>query len=35
MLIEGLDGIALTLQSVDKIDVFEQRDREQRPWIYL
>lgn len=35
MLIEGLDGIALTLQSVDKIDGFEQRDREQRPWIYL
>ena len=35
MLINGLDGIALTLQSVDTIDVFEQRDREQRPWIYL
>ena len=35
MLIEGLDGIALTLQSLDKIDGFEQRDREQRPWIYL
>lgn len=35
MLLEGLDGIALTLQQADDIARFEQRDREQRPWIYL
>ena len=35
MLLEGLDGIALTLQRTGDIDAFERRDREQRPWIYL
>ena len=35
MLLEGLDGIALTQQHAEAIDTFEQRDRRQRPWIYL
>ncbi len=35
MLIEGLDGIALTEQHSSTIESFEQRDREQRPWVYL
>lgn len=35
MLLEGLDGIALTQQHAGEIDAFERRDREQRPWIYL
>ena len=35
MLMEGLDGIALTERHGDAISAFEQRDRTQRPWIYL
>lgn len=35
MLLEGLDGIALTLQRADDIDAFEQGDRQRRPWVYL
>lgn len=35
MLIEGLDMIALTLQSEAAIAAFEQADRETRPWAYL
>jgi 3-isopropylmalate/(R)-2-methylmalate dehydratase small subunit len=35
MLLEGLDAIDLTLQHRDAIDAFHDRDRVQRPWIYL
>jgi 3-isopropylmalate/(R)-2-methylmalate dehydratase small subunit len=35
MLLEGLDAIALTLKHRDAIDAFRDRDRAQRPWIYL
>lgn len=35
MLLEGLDGIALTLQHADDIAAFEQNDRNRRPWVYL
>ncbi|MEP1472616.1 MAG: 3-isopropylmalate dehydratase small subunit [Halieaceae bacterium] len=35
MLVEGLDEIALTLQRIEDIDAFEQKDAEQRPWVYL
>lgn len=35
MLLEGLDGIALTMQRADDIAAFEQQDRNRRPWIYL
>ena len=34
MLLEGLDGIALTLQHAADIDAFESEDRAARPWIY-
>ena len=34
MLLEGLDGIALTLKHAADIDAFESRDRAARPWIY-
>ncbi len=33
-LLNGLDDIALTLQKVDKIDRFEQGQRDSRPWLY-
>jgi 3-isopropylmalate/(R)-2-methylmalate dehydratase small subunit len=35
MLMEGLDAIALTLQSERDIAAFEARDRRLRPWVYL
>lgn len=34
MLLEGLDGIDLTLKHRGDIDAFVARDRVQRPWIY-
>lgn len=34
MLLEGLDGIDLTLKHRADIDAFVARDRIQRPWIY-
>ena len=34
MLLEGLDGIALTLDHAAEIDRFEAQDRQNRPWIY-
>ena len=35
MLIEGLDEIGLTEQSLSHIEDFENRDRVRRPWAYL
>jgi len=35
MLLEGLDGIDLTLKSRDQIAAFRDEDRRLRPWIYL
>jgi 3-isopropylmalate/(R)-2-methylmalate dehydratase small subunit len=35
MLLQGLDGIDLTLQRLDDIEEFERNDRISRPWIYL
>jgi 3-isopropylmalate/(R)-2-methylmalate dehydratase small subunit len=35
MLLEGLDVIALTLQSHAVIDAWEAEDRKTRPWVYL
>jgi 3-isopropylmalate/(R)-2-methylmalate dehydratase small subunit len=35
MLLEGLDGIDLTLKLRDQIAAFRDRDRQLRPWIYL
>lgn len=35
MLMEGLDEIDLTLKLRAAIDAFQQRDRAERPWIYL
>ncbi len=35
MLVEGLDGIALTLKHAEAIDAFEAQDKQQRPWVYL
>lgn len=35
MLLEGLDGIALTMKEASAIDAFEASDRKQRPWVYL
>jgi 3-isopropylmalate/(R)-2-methylmalate dehydratase small subunit len=34
MLIEGLDAIDLTLKHKKEIDIFLDRDRAERPWIY-
>lgn len=33
-LLNGLDDIGLTLQNVDKIDAFEDMQRQQQPWLY-
>ena len=33
-LVEGLDDIGLTLQSADAIRAYEQRTREQSPWLF-
>ncbi len=33
-LLKGLDDIGLTLQKVDKIDAFEEAQRQQQPWLY-
>jgi len=35
MLIEGLDEIGLTEQSLNLIEDFENRDQLRRPWAYL
>jgi len=35
MLLEGLDGIDLTLKSSERIAAFRVQDRQLRPWIYL
>ena len=35
MLLEGLDGIDLTLKSRERIAGFREQDRRLRPWIYL
>jgi len=35
MLLEGLDGIALTMKHRREIEAFQRADREARPWIYL
>jgi len=35
MLLQGLDPIALTLQSSAAIEAFQAADRKARPWIYL
>ena len=35
MLLEGLDGIAVTQRRDDEILAFQGRDRLKRPWIYL
>jgi len=34
MLLTGLDPIALTLQQAERIDAYEQRRRQQRPWLF-
>jgi 3-isopropylmalate/(R)-2-methylmalate dehydratase small subunit len=34
-LLQGLDDIGLTLSRSAEIDAFQQRDRAERPWIYL
>ena len=33
-LLEGLDDIGLTLQHVDEIDAYEERRRQQAPWLF-
>ena len=35
MLLEGLDGIAVTQRRDDEILAFQEHDRLQRPWIYI
>jgi 3-isopropylmalate/(R)-2-methylmalate dehydratase small subunit len=34
-LLEGLDDIGLTLQHVDEIRAYEQRRRQEAPWLYV
>ena len=33
-LLNGLDDIALTMQHIDKIKSFEEKQRSQQPWLY-
>ncbi|MBC6497269.1 MAG: 3-isopropylmalate dehydratase small subunit [Alphaproteobacteria bacterium GM7ARS4] len=33
-LLEGLDDIALTMRAGDAIDAFEEKDRQERPWLW-
>lgn len=33
-LLNGLDDISLTLEKSDKIDAFEDADKQDRPWLY-
>lgn len=33
-LLEGLDAIAMTLQRSDRIDAFQARQRQTRPWVW-
>lgn len=35
MLVEGLDPIGLTLKRDDEILAFRERDKTERPWVYL
>ena len=35
MLLEGLDEIGLTEQSMDLVTRFEEQDQARRPWVYL
>ena len=35
MLLEGLDEIGLTEQSIDLVSRFEEQDQNRRPWVYL
>lgn len=35
MLVEGLDPIGLTLKSDDAILAFQDKDKTERPWVYL
>ena len=35
MLLEGLDEIGLTEQSMDLVSRFEEQDQIRRPWVYL
>jgi 3-isopropylmalate/(R)-2-methylmalate dehydratase small subunit len=35
MLLEGLDGIAVTMRRDDEILAFQAKDRLNRPWIYI
>ena len=35
MLLEGLDEIGLTEQSIDLVSRFEEQDQTRRPWVYL
>jgi 3-isopropylmalate/(R)-2-methylmalate dehydratase small subunit len=35
MLLEGLDEIGLTEQSIDLVARFEEQDQARRPWVYL
>ena len=35
MLLEGLDEIGLTEQSIDLVARFEEQDQALRPWVYL
>lgn len=35
MLLDGLDGIDLTLQKMEDIQGFEAKGKVQRPWVYL
>ena len=34
-LLEGLDAIDLSLRMLTGLDAFQQRDRQDRPWVYL
>jgi len=35
MLLNGLDPVALTLRQEEQIQAFQEKDRLQRPWVYL
>lgn len=35
MLLNGLDPVAMTLRQDDQIHAFQEKDRNERPWVYL
>ena len=35
MLIQGLDPIGITLKNKEEIQLFQNKDMKNRPWVYI